>query len=78
LNNNYSFLIDLVINQHLYPKIPKYVEDWIHEQLNMCWQSDPIAKPSIEEVLDSFLGNLAKLKNYEEFAKEKFGQKFRK
>jgi hypothetical protein len=44
----------------------------------MCWQSDPIAKPSIEEVLDSFLGNLAKLKNYEEFAKEKFGQKFRK
>jgi hypothetical protein len=38
LSSNHSLLIDCVINQHLQPEIPVYVEDWIHELLNKCWQ----------------------------------------
>jgi hypothetical protein len=43
---NVSILTNLVINQHLCPKVPEYVEDWACELLEMCWQCDPIAKPS--------------------------------
>ncbi|KAG0598778.1 hypothetical protein M758_12G099900 [Ceratodon purpureus] len=44
-------LSDLVINQHLRPKVPEYVDNWACKLLEWCWQSNPAARPSFEEIL---------------------------
>lgn len=39
------------------PKVPKYVVRWMRELLRMCWQSNPIDRPSFTEILEFFLAN---------------------
>ncbi|KAG0554504.1 hypothetical protein KC19_12G095900 [Ceratodon purpureus] len=50
-------LSDLVINQHLRPKVPEYVDNWARELLQWCWQSNPAARPSFEEILSFIEAN---------------------
>ncbi|KAG0598887.1 hypothetical protein M758_12G108900 [Ceratodon purpureus] len=43
-----------VINSHLRPEVPRYVDEWARELLQWCWHSDLAARPSFE-VLLSFI-----------------------
>ncbi|KAG0587267.1 hypothetical protein KC19_2G153100 [Ceratodon purpureus] len=52
------------------PEVPEYVEDWIRELLNKCWQSDPIARPSIGEILEFILANSRQAKVVDEAQKK--------
>ncbi|KAG0561702.1 hypothetical protein KC19_9G085200 [Ceratodon purpureus] len=70
-------LTDLVINRHFRPEVPGYVEPWTRELLRRCWQSDPTARPSIGEILDLLSSNSAEVRNYENFLKRDYGEKFR-
>jgi serine/threonine protein kinase len=68
LRKNHSLLSDLVINQHLCPKIPKYVEDWICELLKTCWESNSMIRPIFGEILD--LVYSMEVKSYKDYFKE--------
>ncbi|KAG0598894.1 hypothetical protein M758_12G109700 [Ceratodon purpureus] len=57
LSKECSLLTDLVINQHLRPEVPEYVDDWARELLQWCWQSDPAARPSFEMILSFIEAN---------------------
>jgi len=74
---NVSILTELVINQHLRPEVPEYVENWACELLKMCWQSDPIARPSFGEILDLLSTNSTGVKRSEDRKLQKFGQNYR-
>lgn len=39
------------------PKVPEYVDGWIHELLRMCWQSNPVDRPSFGVILEVLLAN---------------------
>ena len=43
---------DLVLKQRQRPRLPKYVDDWVCELLNRCWEEDPQARPSFKEIVD--------------------------
>jgi serine/threonine protein kinase len=60
---------DLVINGG-HPMVPDYVDDWVHGLLNKCWQSNPGARPSFDDILNLILANLAN--NSSRFSKEDF------
>ena len=77
LHDKMSLLIDQVINYDLRPEVPEYVEDWASNLLCRCWQCDPKARPSVEEILDLFFTYLASLRRREKFLKEDFGKNFR-
>jgi hypothetical protein len=34
--------------------VPEFVDEWVHELLRWCWQSDLVARPTFKEIL-SFL-----------------------
>jgi serine/threonine protein kinase len=72
-----SLMIDLVINQHLCLEIPEYVEDWTKELLRMCWQVDPIARPSFGEILDLLSTNSVGVRRYEDSSIKYYRQIFR-
>jgi serine/threonine protein kinase len=72
-----STLIDLVINQHLRPEVPKYVENWACELLRMCWQCDPIARPSFGEILDLLSTNSTIVRRREDERILEYGQNYR-
>jgi serine/threonine protein kinase len=72
-----SLLIDLVINQHLRPEIPEYVEDWTRNLLKMCWQFDPMARPSFGEVLDLLVKNSTSVREREDDLINRYGQNYR-
>ncbi|KAG0554605.1 hypothetical protein KC19_12G104400 [Ceratodon purpureus] len=57
LSEQCSLLTNLVINQHLRPEVPQYVEEWARQLLEWCWQSDPDARPSFEEILSFIEAN---------------------
>ncbi|KAG0598874.1 hypothetical protein M758_12G107700 [Ceratodon purpureus] len=57
LGEECSLLTDLVINQQLRPEVSEYVEEWARELLEWCWQSDPNARPSFEEILSFIEAN---------------------
>ncbi|KAG0587645.1 hypothetical protein KC19_2G180100 [Ceratodon purpureus] len=57
LSEQHSVLTDLVINHHLRPEVPEYVDGWAVELLQWCWQFDPAARPSFEEILTFIEGN---------------------
>jgi hypothetical protein len=48
--------MDLVI-QGQRPEVPEFVDDWARELLYWCWQSDPAARPSFEEILSCIQAN---------------------
>jgi hypothetical protein len=49
-----SNIYDLVlIGQQL--KIPNYINEWIHDLLCRCWQFDPTARPTFEEIMNLFV-----------------------
>ncbi|KAG0603236.1 hypothetical protein M758_10G077700 [Ceratodon purpureus] len=77
LRNKTSLLTHQVINHDLRPEIPKYVEDWAHNLLNSCWQSDSRARPSVGEILDLLSTNSASVKRRVKYQKEKFGENFK-
>ncbi|KAG0603194.1 hypothetical protein M758_10G073700 [Ceratodon purpureus] len=77
LSGEKTLLTDLVINQDLRPEIPEYVEGWVGELLKWCWQCDPSARPSFEEILDLLCRNSASIRRQEEFLKERYGDDFR-
>jgi serine/threonine protein kinase len=72
-----STLIDLVINQHLRPKVSEYVENWARELLRMCWQCDPIARPSFGEILDLLIANSIVVRRREDGFISKYGKNYR-
>ncbi|KAG0603176.1 hypothetical protein M758_10G071900 [Ceratodon purpureus] len=74
---NKPLLMDLVINQGLRPKIPEYVEGWAQELLKWCWQCDPSARPTIQEILDLLCRDSAFARRRESDFKEEFGDNFR-
>ncbi|KAG0554601.1 hypothetical protein KC19_12G104100 [Ceratodon purpureus] len=57
LSKECALLTDLVINQHLRPEVPEHVDDWARGLLEWCWQSDPAARPSFEEILSFIEAN---------------------
>ncbi|KAG0554633.1 hypothetical protein KC19_12G106900 [Ceratodon purpureus] len=57
LSKECSVLTDLVINQHLHPEVPEYVDNWARELLQLCWQFDPTARPSFVEILSFIEAN---------------------
>jgi serine/threonine protein kinase len=77
LRDNCPLLIDHVIDQCLCPEVPKYVEDWTHESLSKCWQSDPTTTPSFGEILDLLSTNSLAVKRYDDMLKRSFGQNYR-
>ncbi|KAG0615550.1 hypothetical protein M758_5G050000 [Ceratodon purpureus] len=54
-----QILTDSIINQHLRPEIPDFVDDWICGLLKWCWQSDPGSRPSAQEILDLLERNMS-------------------
>jgi serine/threonine protein kinase len=58
-------------------KIPKYVDNWICKLLGRCWQYDPNARPTIGEILDMILEHSIEARRYQEFLKEKYGEKYK-
>ncbi|KAG0598899.1 hypothetical protein M758_12G110200 [Ceratodon purpureus] len=67
LSKECSLLTDLVINQHLRPEVPEYVDDWARELLQLCWPFDPTARPSFVEIL-SFIEANSEVENIEVMA----------
>ncbi|KAG0554775.1 hypothetical protein KC19_12G117800 [Ceratodon purpureus] len=57
LSEQQSLLTDLVINHHLRPELPEHVDDWVCKLLQWCWKSDPIARPSFEDILNFLEAN---------------------
>ncbi|KAG0599020.1 hypothetical protein M758_12G120800 [Ceratodon purpureus] len=57
LSGEQSLLTDLVIDHHLRPELPEHVDDWAGELLQWCWKSDPIARPSFEDILSFIEAN---------------------
>lgn len=57
LSKNPSLLRDLLINQHLCPEVPDYVEDWARELLHRCWKFYCDGRPSIKEILSILEAN---------------------
>ncbi|KAG0613405.1 hypothetical protein M758_6G100400, partial [Ceratodon purpureus] len=55
---------DLILAQGRRPELPKYVDDWTQELLGRCWEKDPAARPSFQEIMDIISTNSAKVKNY--------------
>ncbi|KAG0598757.1 hypothetical protein M758_12G098600 [Ceratodon purpureus] len=65
-------LTDLVINYHLRSDVPEYVNDWACELLRWCWRSDPIARPSFEDILSFIEAN-----SESEYVKEEAAERMR-
>ncbi|KAG0556396.1 hypothetical protein KC19_11G050700 [Ceratodon purpureus] len=59
------------------PTLPEYVEDWMCNLLNSCWQSNPIKRPSFEEILDIFVIYSTVARRREEQLKIDYGNNFR-
>ncbi|KAG0625372.1 hypothetical protein M758_2G049600 [Ceratodon purpureus] len=41
------------------PKVPKYVDGWIRKLLSMCWEFNPVDRPTFLEILNMILSNSA-------------------
>jgi len=39
------------------PEVPNYVDGWIRQLLDRCWQSNPVARPTSQEKLKIFREN---------------------
>ncbi|KAG0603307.1 hypothetical protein M758_10G083200 [Ceratodon purpureus] len=72
-----SSLIDQVINDDLRPEIPECVKGWACNLLNECWQSDPNARPSLEEILDLLPLKSASIRRRKEDLKGIYGENYR-
>lgn len=59
------------------PVVPEYVKVWTHDLLNMCWKSNPIARPTIQKVLNFISRNSAFVREYEEKLVREYGENFR-
>ncbi|KAG0603244.1 hypothetical protein M758_10G078300 [Ceratodon purpureus] len=77
LHDETSLLKDRVINYDLRPEIPEYIKGWARNLLNRCWQRDPIARPSVREVLDILSTNSARIRKREKFLKGEYGENYR-
>ncbi|KAG0603190.1 hypothetical protein M758_10G073300 [Ceratodon purpureus] len=77
LSDDKPLLMDLVINQDLRPEVPKFVEGWACELLKWCWQCDPSARPTIQEILNLLCRNSASVRSREKAEKERYGDIFR-
>ncbi|KAG0559041.1 hypothetical protein KC19_10G074000 [Ceratodon purpureus] len=77
LINNKPLLSDLVINQGLCPEIPEFVEGWACELLKWCWECDPSARPTIQEILNFLCRNSASVRRLESDMREIYGVNFR-
>jgi serine/threonine protein kinase len=67
---------DLVLNGER-PMVPKYVEGWIQELLNGCWQSNPRDRPNFGKILELFLANSRYVKARDEYTKSQHGENYR-
>jgi serine/threonine protein kinase len=67
---------DLVLNGER-PMVPKYVEGWIQELLNGCWQSNPRDRPSFGEILELLLANSTYVRARDEYTKSQHGENYR-
>ncbi|KAG0599014.1 hypothetical protein M758_12G120200 [Ceratodon purpureus] len=72
LSGEQSLLTDLVIDHHLRPELPEHVDDWAGELLQWCWKSDPIARPSFEDILSFIESN-----SESEYVKEEAAERMR-
>ncbi|KAG0559157.1 hypothetical protein M758_10G081600 [Ceratodon purpureus] len=71
-------LKDLIINQHLRPNVPEYVEEWIRELLSRCWQHDPGARPTFDEILSVLSTNSVEARRIEDGLKKVYGKNFKR
>ena len=67
---------DLVLNGAR-PIVPEYVEGWIQELLNGCWQSNPRDRPNFRDILKLLLANSIELKKLEKDLKATWGENYR-
>ena len=70
--NDYDFVFNGARSMVL-----EYVEGWIQELLNGCWQSNPEDRPSFRNILELLLANSRKVRALEEYIKTKYGEDFR-
>ena len=59
------------------PELPNYVEKWIYKLLGRCWQYDPKARPTIEEILNILIVHSVAARRYQEGLKTLFGEDYR-
>ena len=62
---HYTNDYDLVLKQRQRPKVPEYVDDWVSELLNRCWEEDPQARPSFKEIMDILSTSSAAVRRYQ-------------
>ncbi|KAG0585939.1 hypothetical protein KC19_2G050600 [Ceratodon purpureus] len=48
------------------PQVPKYVDGWIHKLLNMCWEFNPVDRPTFGQILNFILANSAECRKVKE------------
>ncbi|KAG0559131.1 hypothetical protein M758_10G080300 [Ceratodon purpureus] len=77
LSDNNRLLTDLVISHDLRPEVPEYVEGWACELLKWCWQCDPSARPTVEEIVNLLSTRSKAVLEYENFLKQRYGKDFR-
>ena len=57
--------------------VPKYVEGWIRELLNGCWQSNPGDRPSFREILELLLAYSRVVREFNELMKIRWGKNYK-
>jgi hypothetical protein len=67
---------DLVLNGAR-PVVPEYVEGWIRELLNECWQSNPRDRPSFREILELLLAYSRVVGKFDELMKIRWGKNYK-
>jgi serine/threonine protein kinase len=56
------------------PELPEYVEEWVCELLGSCWEYDPEARPTIEEILVILVEHSEEARKYQEMLKTQSGR----
>ena len=59
------------------PMLPKDVEDWMHDLLVRCWQSNPRDRLAIGEIIDILITNSNDVKDREESLKDRYHENYR-
>ncbi|KAG0558741.1 hypothetical protein KC19_10G050200 [Ceratodon purpureus] len=78
LQHHRKKLTDKVVNEHLRPDVPEYVEDWAKVLLNWCWECEPTVRPTVDEILYVLVANSFLVGCLERYLIEKYGKNFRR
>ena len=74
LSDQHGVLMDLVIDQHLRPEVPDYVEDWAWKLLHWCWKRALEERPPFKGRVDFLKANLDSKYNKERVLEKQRGE----